>query len=623
MKRKKIIKYSLFSLFSILVIFLVAFGGYSIAHAKKVYSSQYLGEINLAGKSKDDLNSILTERSKDFLNSAIVLKYQDKDVEGKVYNIKPEDIGLKYDVDATTKEIWGYGRDGKIFVNFWQQLRSTFSRNNHDFSYSVDDTALQNKISEIGTQLDTPEKDFSIEYKDANFVLNTEQVEGKRINQSGIINAIKLDIGKTNKGEIIFGTENFKPQVSEDNARTALKKANQILSAGDLTLKYGDQTFVADKDTIGGLVKSEVKATDLVLVMNEDRANSFISLIAKSINTEPVNAKLSVVGGKATIFSTAVIGKVLDQQQTRIDIGNSLFARITGNSVKADPILINLKVDTKNPEVTNDAISTMGITELVGTGTTDFRSSPANRVHNIQIGTDALNGSLLKPGETFSTIGKLGEIDAASGYLPELVIKNNETVPDFGGGLCQVSTTLFRAVMNAGLKITERQNHSYRVSYYEPPIGMDATIYDPSPDFKFINNYDHYLLIQSHINGTKITFDIYGTKDSRVVEISTPESYDVVNPPAAVTVETNTLPAGTRVLNSKAHQGITAKFNYKVTKDGNVLQDKTFVSKYTAIAERWLVGTGGAAPTCTDAIQNGDETGTDCGGSCPNACPAG
>ena len=130
---------------------------------------------------------------------------------------------------------------------------------------------------------------------------------------------------------------------------------------------------------------------------------------------------------------------------------------------------------------------------------------------------------------------------------------------------------------------------------------MDAAIYDPAPDFKFVNNYASYLLIQGHINGTKITFDIYGTKDSRAVTISTSNAYDYVDPPAMEEIPSPTLAAGERQQVQKPHQGATASFNYHVVKDGQVLQDKTFVSKYVALTERWLVGAAPAPAPAPDA----------------------
>jgi len=626
MNRKKafrIIKLSAFVLISSLILFFVIFGIYSIAYGKKVYLNQYVGDVNFGSKNKNEAKELIAKNTTEYLNSTLELKHHAEGEEEKVYNIKPEDIALKFDIEASLDDIWGKGRQGKTLSNFWIQLGSIFKKTDHNYVFSLEEESLNKKVVAIAGEIDQPEQDYSLVYSNGEFVLNSDRKEGRRIDQELLVGSIKTNISKTQSKEIIFDSQNYKPQITEENAKSALRNANAILSAGDLSLEFLTQKFVADNATIGGLIKSKVNGDNLELVINEDRTKEFINSIAKSIDAVSQNAKLSVSGGKVVISTPAIIGKSLDKGQTKVDISNSLFARVPDNAVKADPLKISLKVGINKPEITDDAISTLGISELIGTGTTDFRKSPANRVHNIQIGANALNGALLKPGEEFSTLKKLGTIDASSGYLEELVIKENRTVPEFGGGLCQVSSTLFRATINAGLKITERQNHKYRVSYYEPPVGMDATIYDPSPDYKFVNNYDKYILIQSRLEGTKITFDIYGTGDGRKTEISTPEMYDIVEPGAPIMVETDTLAPGEKKLTEKAHQGASAKFNYKVTKGEVVLQEKTFVSKYVPWPEKWLVGKGviPPTPTCVDVAQNGDETGVDCGGSCPNACP--
>jgi vancomycin resistance protein YoaR len=153
--------------------------------------------------------------------------------------------------------------------------------------------------------------------------------------------------------------------------------------------------------------------------------------------------------------------------------------------------------------------------------------------------------------------------------------------------------------MNAGLKITERQNHRYRVSYYEPPVGMDATIYEGSPDFKFVNTYPNSILVQSSVVGTKITFEIYGKKDGRTTEVTNPNVYDVVNPPYPLYTETDTLPVGTTKKIEGSHPGASASFNYTVfNADGSVINKQTFTSKYVPWQAKYLVGTAQpAVPT--------------------------
>lgn len=590
LKAKKFAKILLFGFSGLAVVFLIAFGIYSLSFSKKVYARQYIGEINFGGKTKSEASSLLDKNTKNFLNENINLKYLDQNNNKKDYGIKPSDLGIQYNIDSTVNDLWQNGRQGNIFESFWQQMKTVFRENKYNADYSLNQDSINQKISEIAGQVDNPEKDFSFVYQNGGFVLQTERKEGNRIDQTEIKNKIRDQISNMKSNEIVFSAKVYKPQVDEAKANERLKEANGILKAGALSLESGDQKFSADTGMIGSFISSRVDGDDLEINFNENKIKVFVQNMASIINIAPQNATLAVSGGKTTIFTPARTGKTLDSVQTVVDIENALSARLPDKTSTADPSKISLKVETKKPDITEDTINNLGVVELVASGTTDFKNSPSNRIHNINVGVAAINGSLIKPGEEFSTLGKLGTIDAASGYLPELVIKNNQTVPDYGGGLCQVSTTLFRATLNSGLKITERANHSYRVSYYEPPIGMDATIYDPSPDFKFVNNYSSYLLIQGHINGMKVTFDIYGTKDNRVITISSPNAYDYVSPPPTENIPSTTLPAGQTQQVQKAHQGASANFNYHVEKDGQVLQDKTFVSKYIALPEKWLVG---------------------------------
>lgn len=186
---------------------------------------------------------------------------------------------------------------------------------------------------------------------------------------------------------------------------------------------------------------------------------------------------------------------------------------------------INLPVLTSQSPVKLAQTNSLGINELVASGESNFSGSSKNRSHNIKVGAAKFNGIILKPGEEFSFNKFLGDVDAKNGFLPELVIKRTGVVPEFGGGLCQVSSTTFRATMNAGLPITERRNHSFAVKYYAPQ-GTDATIYPGFTDLKFVNNLSSDMLIWTRVEGTKLFFDFYGTKDDRTVEFDGPTQYD-------------------------------------------------------------------------------------------------
>lgn len=201
-----------------------------------------------------------------------------------------------------------------------------------------------------------------------------------------------------------------------------------------------------------------------------------------------------------------------------------------------------------------------------------------------------LNGLLIRPGEELSLVKAIGPVDATLGYRQELVIRGDRTIPEFGGGLCQVATTLFRAILNAGLPVLERRNHSYRVSYYEPPVGMDATIYEPKPDLRFKNDYSTFLLLQTRIEGDDLIYEFWGTKDGRVAESSKPRIYNAVKPPEPLNIETTDIPVGTTKCIERAHPGSDAEFTYSVTDKNGKKTDTVFTSHYRPWRQVCLVG---------------------------------
>ena len=192
----------------------------------------------------------------------------------------------------------------------------------------------------------------------------------------------------------------------------------------------------------------------------------------------------------------------------------------------------------------------------MGKGTSNFAGSPSSRIHNIKIGSAKFHGLLIKPEEEFSFNTILGEVGPEQGYKEELVIKRDKTIPEYGGGLCQVSTTVFRAAVYSGLKITERYPHAFPVVYYSPQ-GFDATIYPPHPDFRFINDTPSHLLIQTKVEGYYLTFEFYGTDDGRKVEIDGPHQYDV-----------------------KSDGSMKTKLARKILRHGELVEEKTWKSSY-------------------------------------------
>lgn len=251
-----------------------------------------------------------------------------------------------------------------------------------------------------------------------------------------------------------------------------------------------------------------------VFQLDKNAVRNFLKDLARKTDKDPQNATLQMENGRVTLFSMSSPGIKMDAEKSVDQLSAFLNAGNFDNPIQLD-------YEEIQPEISLDSIDNLGIKELIGEGQSDFKGSPKNRIFNIKVATGRFNGMLIKPNEEFSFVKVLGEVDGEHGYLPELVIKKDKTEPEFGGGICQVSTTAFRAAINSGLEITARRNHAYPVSYYNPQ-GMDATVYVPRPDLRFINNTSGHILIQTIIEGTLLKFQFYGTADGRRVDIDGP-----------------------------------------------------------------------------------------------------
>ncbi|MDO9231340.1 MAG: VanW family protein [bacterium] len=250
------------------------------------------------------------------------------------------------------------------------------------------------------------------------------------------------------------------------------------------------------------------------LSINADAIKNFVKDLARKVNKDPLDAKFEITDGRVSVFALSSPGIKLDEEKSVQILENYLLAQNFSAS-------LDLPAQKIQPEISSDSQNNLGITSLIGSGKSNFVGSPKNRIFNIKVATNRFNGILIKPGEEFSFVKVLGEVDGEHGYLPELVIKQDKTEPEFGGGICQVSTTAFRVAINSGLEITARRNHAYPVGYYNPQ-GMDATVYVPLPDLRFINNTPGHILIETKIEGTELIFNFYGTDDGRKTNVIGP-----------------------------------------------------------------------------------------------------
>lgn len=241
-------------------------------------------------------------------------------------------------------------------------------------------------------------------------------------------------------------------------------------------------------------------------------------------------------------------------------------------------IKIPYSIDTPRPYlISGDSKTPL---DVISQGVSDYAGSSQSRIYNIDTALANFNGISIAPGEDFSFNDHLGPVDASTGYKMELVIKGPKTVPDYGGGVCQVSSTVFRAALQAGLPILERKPHSYAVSYYTP-WGTDATIYPGVVDLKFTNDFKTPLIVQGYREGSELHINFYGTQDKRKVLLIGPQIYGQMGAPNPTVETVDTLPPGKRVWKEHGHNGFHASWERVITTvDGT--HSETFDSTYEA-----------------------------------------
>ncbi len=325
--------------------------------------------------------------------------------------------------------------------------------------------------------------------------------------------------------------------------------------------------------------------TDLVRTTLDD--------ISARIDIPVQEALFQFNNGRVTAFRASRDGRAVHKEEA--------LARFD-EAVKALPhaptyhIVINLPVYTAHPVATTEKANSFGIKELIGRGYSEFQGSIPGRIHNVALAAARINGVLIPPGETFSFNDAVGDISAATGYQSAYIIKEGRTVLGDGGGVCQVSSTLFRAALNAGLSIPERHAHAYRVHYYEEggfKPGLDATVFSPSVDLKIKNDTPSHILIQTKTDtkNLTLTFELYGTHDGRSSEITNHIVWGESPPPPALYQDDPTLKAGVVKQVDWSAWGAKASFAYRVTRGNEVLEDTTFVSNFRPWQAVYLRGT--------------------------------
>jgi vancomycin resistance protein YoaR len=326
---------------------------------------------------------------------------------------------------------------------------------------------------------------------------------------------------------------------------------------------------------------------ELEIQLDQEKLETYVEDLATQIARSPRDARFDFdeTNGTLTPIVNSQGGRVLDITET--------LRLINSHVTTADREIILPILPVRPHASDDDDPASLGIVELVSEGVTYFKGSSAGRVRNIEVASSKFHGLVIPPGQTFSFNEHLGEVSAETGYEESVIIFGDRTRVGIGGGVCQVSTTAFRAAFWGGYPILERSAHGFRVSWYEPPVGLDATVYSPWVDLKFLNDTSYYVLIETEADtrAGKLSFRFYSTKTGRTVDMEGPVEANVVPHGEPVYEDDPTLPTGITKQVEWARNGVDVTLYRIIKENGEAVSREEFFSRYKPWQARYLVGT--------------------------------
>jgi len=567
--------------------------GYNASYQNKIFPGVHAGTIRLDGLTKDQARGRLKLAIETATNNGYPFT-----IDGAPITLPPtvlsiddpdlaHDITL-FDIDATVDRAFQAGRHGDLLQNTLDRLRLVLRPLSVPLALEINRPLVKKSLQEHINDRLVPAIDAQIHVRinttstpeTISFNYTKEQT-GKLADIDGAIDTLASQAALLSFQPIPITITNVEPMIQETQLQVLEQTVPKLLAHAPFTLQADRKTWQITSSTLAEWIGPVQTQGTLTLAIVPDKLLSTMEPLAANLLQEPKDGRLELGENEAVgAFEEPIAGVRIDPVQTIKNITEGWTAGSTP---------MELVLQTVTPKIAGSDASRLGIQEVLGIGRSNYSGSPSHRRQNIALGASKMNGTLIAPGAEFSQLDTLDTIDGAHGWLTELVIKDNKTIPEYGGGLCQIGTTSFRAALAAGMEITERRNHSYRVSYYEP-AGTDATIYDPAPDFRFRNKTSHYILVTSRVQNNEVITTIWGTYDGRKISQSKPVIWGITAPPPTKYIETTDLPPGKKHCTESAHAGASASFNYNVQYADGTEDNTTFNSYYKPWQAVCLIG---------------------------------
>lgn len=565
----------------------------------KVLSGVTINGLNLGGLNLQQAAAAIGRKVDFPFAGRITVQYGDQS-----WSASPEELGLYLDAEDSAQAAYALGRSGSFIISLVQQI--SISRYGRPISptFVYDQNKSQQFLSNIAKVIDQPAVEASIAINGTEVVLTNGQA-GTVLDEEASLAVLSAQMEAMQSGTVKLAVKTIQPEVLD--ATPAADLARQILSQPfTLTIpagQPGDPVKIEAASLAGMLDFKKVQdgnAGKITVSLDDVALRSYLISLAPKLSQTAQNTHFMFNDDTKLleVVKPAVIGREVNLDKTVTAIKSAL----DGGQHTTEIVF-----DVTKPAVTDDMTGAqLGITELLHMEVSYFRGSSSARMQNIEIASSKFYGLLVAPGEVFSMADALGDVTLDNGYAEALIILGDQTIQGVGGGVCQVSTTLFRTAFYSGFPIVERHAHAYRVKYYEQTrtghsadlAGLDATVFVPLVDLKFKNDSPYWLLMETYFypGSQSLVWKFYSTKDGRSVEMTTTGPTNQVDPPPDVYHENPKLAKDEYNQTDWAVNGADVTVNRTVYKNGSVYFTDSFYTHYEAWPNGYDYGPGSQVP---------------------------
>ncbi len=558
-------------------------GVHQYVYSDRIHMGVRAAGMDLGGLTRAQAADTIRSQVPYFDAAPIKFSYQDK-----TWQATPAQLGGLLPADTLADEAYSLGRSGDFKRDLLAQLALARYGVEIPLRSEMNRQAAAQFVAAIAREVDRPARNAALSIRDGKVVTESGQ-EGWEVDQADVLRQVEDRVLRFGGDPIAVPIVATPPLITDVSAA---KATTERLISGPVTVTFQDKKWTLPKERIAEAIvfyqeAGPDKKPRVTPRVREDLTPPFVDSIAPQINREMVDAKVRFDGQRMVALAPSVVGYTMNVEETLKKVNDALMA--TERTVPA-------VVEEHQPSIDSNNLDAMGVKEVVVRGTTQFKGSPPERIQNIKVAASKFQDVMVPPGGTFSFAEHLGDVTAAEGYVEALIIVGDRTETDYGGGVCQVSTTAFRAAFYGGYPIVERTAHAYRVSYYEEGVGpgLDATVFTPWVDFKFKNDQPTWLVMRTEFNAATATlsFVFYGTRPNREVVLEGPRILkETPAKPARYQVDAK-MKAGEVKQVDWAHPGAEVVATRIVREPGQPERRDTFRSVYQPWGDIFLVGKG-------------------------------